>query len=68
MAAESGRIGRRQALSVFTLFSAFAVCANLAAARNLTAAGKEDYNHHRRHSSLGYLTPTAFAAACAGMV
>ena len=21
------------------------------------------YNHHRRHSALGYLTPAAFAAA-----
>lgn len=24
-----------------------------------------DYNHHRPHSSLGYLTPAAFAATCA---
>lgn len=35
---------------------------NLAAARALTAAWREDYNHHRPHSSLGYLTPTEFAA------
>ena len=39
---------------------------NLAAARSLTAAWREDYNHHRPHSSLGYQTPSAFvAAACA---
>ena len=24
-----------------------------------------DYNHHRPHSSLGYMTPAAFAASCA---
>ena len=38
---------------------------NLAAARKLTAAWKEDYNHHRPHSSLGYVTPVEFAARCA---
>jgi transposase InsO family protein len=37
---------------------------NLAAARRLTAAWREDYNHHRPHSSLGYLTPVEFAARC----
>jgi putative transposase len=37
---------------------------NLAAARRLTANWKEDYNHHRPHSSLGYLTPSEFAARC----
>jgi len=25
---------------------------------------KDDYNHHRRHSSLGYQAPAAYAAAC----
>jgi transposase InsO family protein len=38
---------------------------NCAAARRLTAAWREDYNHHRPHSSLGYLTPIEFAARCA---
>jgi transposase InsO family protein len=34
---------------------------NVAAARKLTAAWQDDYNHHRPHSSLGYLTPCEFA-------
>ena len=38
---------------------------NLPAARKLTGAWKEDYNHHRPHSSLGYVTPVEFAARCA---
>ncbi|TWT41520.1 IS2 transposase TnpB [Botrimarina hoheduenensis] len=37
---------------------------SLAAARKLTAAWREDYNHHRPHGSLGYLTPAQFAARC----
>ena len=45
-------------------FLASEVFENLAAARQLTAAWKEDYNHHRPHSSLGYLTPAEFAARC----
>lgn len=38
---------------------------NIASARKLTASWKEDYNHHRPHSSLDYQTPAAFAARCA---
>jgi putative transposase len=45
-------------------FLAMEVFENLAAARRLTAAWKEDYTHHRPHSSLGYLTPSEFAARC----
>ena len=41
---------------------------SLAAARKLSAAWKEDYNYHRPHSSLGYATPTEFAARCAASV
>jgi len=42
--------------------------ASLAAARKLSMAWKEDYNHHRPHSSLGCLTPVEFAARCAASV
>jgi len=35
---------------------------SLAAARKLTAAWRDDYNHRRPHGSLGYVTPAAFAA------
>lgn len=38
---------------------------SLAAARKLSTAWKDDYNHHRPHSSLGYMTPAEFAARCA---
>jgi len=37
---------------------------NVGAARRLAAAWRYDYNHHRPHSSLGYLTPAEFAARC----
>ncbi len=46
-------------------FLALEIFENLQAARELTAAWKEDYNHHRPHGSLGYQTPSQFAAACA---
>jgi len=46
-------------------FLATEIFDNVTSARALTAAWKEDYNHHRPHSSLGYQTPGAFAAACA---
>ena len=41
---------------------------SVSAARQLTAAWREDYNHHRPHSSLGYVTPAEFAARCAASV
>ena len=46
-------------------FLAMEIFDSLAAARALTVAWREDYNDHRPHSSLGYQTPAAFAAACA---
>ena len=39
--------------------------ATRAAARAGVAAWIEDYNHHRRHSSLGMLSPTAYEQALA---
>jgi putative transposase len=36
----------------------------LTQARRLTHAWQHDCNHQRPHSSLGYLTPTAFATRC----
>jgi len=49
-------------------FLALEVFESLGAARKLTVAWKEDYNHHRPHSSLGYVTPAEFAARCAASV
>ena len=46
-------------------FLALEVFESLAAARKLTAAWRNDYNHHRPHSSLGYVVPAEFAARCA---
>lgn len=46
-------------------FLALEVFENLPAARRLTAAWREDYNHVRPHSSLGYVAPVEFARRCA---
>ena len=35
---------------------------SLSVARRLTGQWREDYNHHRPHSSLGYVPPAEFAA------
>jgi len=37
---------------------------SLAQARMVITDWKDDYNHRRRHSSLGYRTPAVYAAAC----
>lgn len=42
--------------------------ADLREARPLTSAWRQDYNHCRPHSSLGYQTPAAFAAGGANSV
>ena len=49
-------------------FLATEVFESLVAARKLTATWREDYNHHRPHSSLGYVTPAEFAARCVASV
>jgi transposase InsO family protein len=41
---------------------------SLAAARRLTQAWRSDYNHHRPHSSLGYVAPAEYAARCCSSV
>jgi len=41
---------------------------SLAAARKLTAAWRDDYNHRRPHGSLGYVAPAVFAARCCSSV
>ncbi len=37
---------------------------SLAQARVVISDWKHDYNHHRRHSSLGYQPPARYAATC----
>lgn len=37
---------------------------SLREARAMTQAWRQDYNDHRPHSSLGYLTPSEYAARC----
>jgi transposase InsO family protein len=46
-------------------FLALEVFESLSAATLLTRTWREDYNNHRPHSSLGYVTPIEFAARCA---
>lgn len=46
-------------------FLAMEIFDGLHAARVLTTAWRHDYNTQRPHSSLDYLTPVEFAAACA---
>jgi putative transposase len=38
--------------------------ASLSHVRSVLANWREDYNHHRPHSALGYLPPAVFAARC----
>jgi transposase InsO family protein len=40
------------------------ICWSLAHARVVIGDWKEDYNHRRRHSSLGYQAPAVYAATC----
>jgi putative transposase len=37
---------------------------SLVQAKVVISDWKHDYNHHRRHSAPGYLTPAGYAAAC----
>ena len=37
---------------------------SLTQARVVISDWKHDYNHHRRHSALGYQTPASYAAVC----
>jgi putative transposase len=37
---------------------------SLTQARVVIGDWKHDYNHHRRHSALGYQPPARYAAAC----
>lgn len=42
------------------------VFADVSEARALAASWRNEYNHRRPHSSLGYVPPAVFAATCAG--
>lgn len=46
-------------------FLAIEIFESLPAARKLTQAWRQDYNHHRPHSSLGYVAPAEYSARCA---
>jgi putative transposase len=48
---------RDECLNINTFWS-------LTQARVVISDWKHDYNHHRRHSSLGYLPPARYAAGC----
>ena len=41
---------------------------SLAEARYVAERWRLDYNHHRPHSSLGWMTPAAFAVSCPSAV
>ena len=45
-------------------FLALELFESLSAATRLTRQWRDDYNHHRPHSSLGYVTPIEFVACC----
>ena len=49
-------------------FLALEIFESLSAAKRLTRQWREDYNHHRPHSSLGYVPPVEFAARCAASI
>ena len=40
---------------------------NLTESRYVVDRWRMDYNHHRPHSRLGWMTPAAFAASCPAM-
>ncbi len=46
-------------------FLALEIFESLTAAQKLSRHWKQDYNENRPHSSLGYVTPSEFAARCA---
>jgi putative transposase len=48
---------RDECLNINTFWS-------LTQARIVIGDWKHDYNHHRRHSSLGYQAPASYAAVC----
>jgi putative transposase len=52
-----GLRGLHDALNINSFWS-------LPQARVVIGDWKHDYNHHRRHSRLGYLSPARYAASC----